>query len=51
MRERLFRFKKFSVCHQNSAMKIGVDAVLLGAVGGVVSTLNCGVVQLLELFE
>ena len=31
MRERLFRFKQFSVCHQNSAMKIGVDAVLLGA--------------------
>ena len=31
MRERLFRFKQFNVCHQNSAMKIGVDAVLLGA--------------------
>ena len=31
MRVRLFRFKQFSVCHQNSAMKIGVDAVLLGA--------------------
>lgn len=25
-----FRFKQFSVCHQQSAMKIGVDGVLIG---------------------
>lgn len=31
MKERLFRFKQFSVCHSQSAMKIGVDGVLLGA--------------------
>lgn len=31
MRERLFRFKQFSVLHEKSAMKVGVDAVLLGS--------------------
>lgn len=31
MKERLFRFKQFSVRHELSAMKVGVDAVLLGA--------------------
>lgn len=31
MKERLFRFKQFSVQHSLSAMKIGVDGVLLGA--------------------
>lgn len=31
MRERLFRFKHFSVDHSRSAMKVGVDSVLLGA--------------------
>lgn len=31
MRERLFRMKKFEVRHRLSAMKVGVDAVLLGA--------------------
>lgn len=29
-KERLFRFKRFSVCHERSAMKVGVDSVLLG---------------------
>ena len=29
--ERLFRFKQFSVAHERSAMKVGVDGVLLGA--------------------
>lgn len=33
MKERLFRFKKFSVCHSLSAMKVGVDGVLIGAWG------------------
>lgn len=28
MRERLFRFKRFSVAHSRSAMKVGVDGVL-----------------------
>lgn len=31
MKERLFRFKRFSVRHSRSAMKVGVDGVLLGA--------------------
>lgn len=31
MRERLFRFKQFSVLHEKSAMKVGADAVLLGS--------------------
>ena len=26
-----FQFKKFTVCHQNSTMKVGTDGVLLGA--------------------
>ena len=30
MKERLFRFKKFSVSHSESAMKVGVDGVLIG---------------------
>ncbi len=30
-RERLFRFKHFSVSHSKSAMKVGVDGVLVGA--------------------
>lgn len=31
MRERYFKFKQFGVYHQLSAMKVGADAVLLGA--------------------
>lgn len=31
MKERIFRFKKFSVCHSASAMKVGTDGVTLGA--------------------
>lgn len=31
MKERLFRFKRFSVHHSRSAMPIGVDGVLIGA--------------------
>lgn len=31
MKERLFRFKQFSVSHSVSAMKVGVDGVLIGA--------------------
>lgn len=31
MKERLFKFKKFSVRHERSAMKVGVDGVLIGA--------------------
>lgn len=31
MKERLFRFKRFSVKHDRSAMKVGVDGVLIGA--------------------
>ncbi len=31
MKQRLFRFKQFSVDHSRSAMKVGVDSVLLGA--------------------
>lgn len=31
MKERLFKFKNFSVAHSKSAMKVGVDGVLIGA--------------------
>lgn len=53
MKERLFRFKQFNVRHELSAMKVGVDAVLLGAwadISGVRSVLDvgtgCGVIAL-----
>jgi len=31
MKERIFRFKQFEIAHQKSAMKVGVDGVLVGA--------------------
>lgn len=46
MKERLFRFKQFSVCHQRSAMKVGVDGVLIGAwascAGSRILDVGCG---------
>lgn len=45
MRERIFRFKQFQVSHSQSAMKVGVDAVLLGALvnlHGATSILDAG---------
>lgn len=54
MRESLFRFKKFDCRHSSSSMKIGVDAVLVGAWSDVsqartildVGT-GCGVISLM----
>lgn len=53
MKERVFRFKQFSVRHQKSAMKVGVDAVLLAAWADVRDRLSildvgtgCGVIAL-----
>ncbi|MCF8238245.1 MAG: methyltransferase [Saprospiraceae bacterium] len=31
MRETMFHFQQFSVCHEHAAMKVGTDGVLLGA--------------------
>lgn len=49
----MFNFKRFSVCHQRSSMKVGADAVLLGCWAGVndgifldVGT-GCGIIALL----
>ncbi len=45
MKERVFRFKRFSVAHSRSAMKVGVDGVLVGAwadVSGAKSILDAG---------
>ena len=45
MRERLFRFKQFSVSHSASAMKVGTDGVTLGAwaaCAGRVLDVGCG---------
>lgn len=45
MRERVFRFKQFSVRHEKCAMKVGTDGVLLGAwcdVENAKSTLDIG---------
>ncbi len=46
MKERLFRFKQFSVSHVRSAMKVGVDGVLIGAWascgGGRLLDIGCG---------
>lgn len=54
MRKSLFRFKLFSCCHGTGSMKIGVDAVLLGAwadVSGALSILDvgtgCGVIAMM----
>lgn len=53
MKERLFHFKHFAVRHELSAMKVGVDAVLLGAwvnINGCQKVLDvgtgCGVIAL-----
>lgn len=52
MGEELFRFKSFSVSHSRSSMKVGVDAVLLGAWAGVKAGRflevgsGCGVISL-----
>lgn len=42
MKERHFRFKKFEVSHRMSAMKVGVDGVLIGAWGQVGEDKNIG---------
>lgn len=53
MRETTFRFKKFSCKHGESSMKIGVDAVLLGAWADVMGKnildvgTGCGVIALM----
>lgn len=53
MKESVFRFKQFSVEHSHSSMKVGVDAVLLGAWAGVKSGkildvgTGCGVISLI----
>lgn len=31
MKERVFRFKQFNISHEQSAMKVGVDGVMIGA--------------------
>lgn len=46
-RKKIFRFKRFSVSHWRSAMKVGVDGVLVGAwanvpTGGKVLDVGCG---------
>ena len=50
----MFRFKRFSVEHDNSSMKVGTDAVLIGAwadLGGAIHVLDvgtgCGVIALM----
>lgn len=44
--DKVFRFKKFTVSHSSSSMKVGVDGVLIGAWGNVVGEigldLGCG---------
>lgn len=54
MKERLFKFKRFSVAHEASAMKVGIDGVLTGlwtdvpAEGRVLDAgSGCGVISLI----
>lgn len=54
MKERVFRFKRFSVAHSRSAMKVGVDGVLVGAWADVSSArtildagCGCGLIALM----
>lgn len=53
MKERLFRFKQFSVAHSRSALKVGVDGVLVAAWGGagahrvLDAGCGCGVIALI----
>ena len=53
MKNNLFRFKRFEVSHSRSSMKVGVDAVLLGAWGGTKAAnilevgTGCGVISLM----
>ena len=53
-KDKLFRFKKFSLSHQESTMKVGTDAVMLGAwvdLDGVSDILEvgtgCGIIALM----
>lgn len=53
-RERIFRFKQFTVTHERSAMKLGTDAVLLGAWCDALTARNaldvgtgCGIIALM----
>lgn len=53
-KERLFRFKRFAVRHRRSAMKVGIDGVLLGAWADVTAAhrildagCGCGVIALM----
>lgn len=40
-----FEMKQFSVCHSKSAMRVGVDAVLVGAWGDVSGNQNCNILD------
>lgn len=55
MKQRVFRFREFAVSHAEAAMKVGTDAVLLGAwaslppEGGVIADIGagCGIISLM----
>ena len=56
MRERYFKFKQFGVYHQLSAMKVGADAVLLGAWTDVsnaqkILDVGCGLGRILKIIQ